>query len=160
MSGTKRTEYNMVLGKTDDGEIYVLTDTFEHLDFKGATGCVVAPISEAEIRRALTIDDKAEWYQEIWEFIRSECDGTKLSLKKWVDQIPDDEYLDSRYEEMSALSTEEIAAALGDEPPARYQLVGIGRIFSADTLDKLTLIDSDEVRAAVADIRQHEGMNP
>lgn len=161
MTESKRTEYNTVLGKTETGGIYVLSDTFRYSDgFHGATGAVLEPVTQEQIDTALKQADKTEWYEELWRQDAGATNGTELSLKDWVAQIPDDDYIESRFEEFNDLSTEEIAAALGDEPPARYQLVGIGRIFSADTFAQMTLIDSDEVRAAIAAIREAEEGNP
>lgn len=148
------TTYNLVLG-TNQGEIIVLASIFEYGDgFKGATGDILDPVSQLALDEALTHENKCEWYEDVWSEIRRN-DESMPSLDKWVDTINDDEYLESRYETYTDVPTADIAKALGEDEPARYALVGVGRIFPR-VLDGIELIDSDEVRAAVELIRAIE----
>lgn len=155
-----RIKYNTVLGKDEQGAIYVLDDTFEYPNgTHGATGSIIVPVRQEQIDHALTEREKVDYYEEIWQEGAGSMNGTTSSLKKWVRQISDEEYLESRYESYTEHDPSLIAAWLGEDEPARYELIGCGRIFSVDTPDKLTLIDSEEVRDAVAAIREAEEGN-
>lgn len=156
MSNRETTTYNIVLGTNGAGEIVILDDVFKYGDgFQGATGSIVQPVSQEEIERALTADEKEEWHEEIWRQDAGSTHGTTESLRDWSRSVPDEEYLDSRFEEYSSLDTEDIARAIGVEAPERYMLTSLGRIFP-QALEGLTLIDSDAVRAAVKAIRAVE----
>lgn len=155
MTRTEKT-YNLVLGTQEDGSVVVLDYVFRYGDrFEGATGSILRPVSQEEIYRALVEDEKTEWYEEIWRSDAGSSNGTEKGLAEWVDQISDDEYIEGRFEEYRTHSADDIAATLGVETPARYELIGIGRVFLR-ALGGTTLIDSEEVRAAVQDILLHE----
>lgn len=150
------TTYHLVLGAREDGEIVILDDTFEYSDgFRGATGSILYPVSQEMLDEALTGDSKEEYYEEIWRQEASSTNGTTDGLSDWVTTIDDEEYLESRFETYSDLEVGEIAEALGMEEPARYEVVGCGRIFLGALRD-ITLVDSDEVRAAVKSIKEYE----
>ena len=148
--------YNLVLGTQEDGTVIVLDYLFHYGDgFKGAVGSHLSPVAQEQIDQALTLDEKTEWYEEIWRSDAGSSNGTEKSLKEWVDGISDDEYIDGRFEEYHTISAADVAAAVGQEVPARYELIGLGRTFPR-ALEGITLIDSDEVRAAVELIHQYE----
>lgn len=147
-------KYNLVLGKDGDGIVTILDEVFRYGDgFSGATGTMVRPVTSEEISIALSLDEKTSFYEENWRYDAGSQNGTELSLKEYVRRIPKSEYLDSRFEPYEPISARKIAALLGDEEPERYEVIGCGRIFPVDTL---VPIDSDEVRAAIADINNHE----
>ena len=153
--------YYEVLGTTSDGGVVILETTFNYeplYDHKGATGALVYPVSYEEIVRALTDDEKEDYYEEIWRVDAGEPNGTTLGLKEWTADIWDDEYLDSRFENYEHLETEDIAKAVGaDVVPERYTVVALGRMFpSAIDAEDFTPLDTDRVRELIALIRDTE----
>ena len=158
--------YYEVLGTTSDGGVAILETTFEYLEtpfeyinaHKGATGAIVYPVSYEEIVRALTDDEKEDYYEENWRVDAGEPHGTTLGLKEWTADIWDDEYLDSRFENYEHLETEDIAKAVGaDVVPERYTVVALGRMFpSAIDAEDFTPLDTDRVRELIALIRDTE----
>ncbi|WNN95099.1 hypothetical protein SEA_MAGRITTE_148 [Microbacterium phage Magritte] len=160
MSDRNATTYNLILGTREDGDvIVVLEDIFSYGDgFKGATGAEIRPVAQELIDAALEDDEIEEWHEELWRADAGETNGTTKSLSEWVEDIDQDEYIDARYEEYGPLDTDVIAATLGVEAPARYTIEGLGRIFPR-ALEGIELIDSEEVRAAVAAINAVEAVN-
>ena len=157
----QRDSYYEVLGTTSDGGVVILETTFKYEslnDHKGATGAIVYPVSEDTIERALTDDEKEEYYEEFWRCDAGEPYGTTLGLKEWVSDIWDDEYLDSRFENYEHLETEDIAKAVGaDVVPERYTVVSLGRMFPiAIDGEDFTPLDTDRVRELIALIRDIE----
>lgn len=157
----QRDSYYEVLGTTSDGGVVILETTFNYeslYDHKGATGALVYPVSEDAIERALTDDEKEDYYEEFWRCDAGEPNGTTLGLTEWVANIWDDEYLDSRFENYEHLETEDIAKAVGaDVVPERYTVVGLGRMFpSAIDAEDFTPLDTDRVRELIALIRDIE----
>lgn len=149
--------HNTVLGTTPDGEIYILADTFHYPDgFKGATGWIVRPVTQDELALAQTAQGKAEYYEDSWRQDAGTPTGTTLSLEDWADEIDDDEYIDSRFEQLDGFSTDEIAAALYAVTPALYEITGGGRIFTDEVLEWIDFIDTDEVTAARMALLQAE----
>lgn len=158
----QRDSYYEVLGTTSDGGVVILETTFNYeslYDHKGATGALVYPVSEDTIERALTDDEKEEYYEEFWREDAGESNGTTLGLTEWVANIWDDEYIDSRFENYEHLETEDIAKAVGaDVVPERYTVVALGRMFpSAIDAEDFTPLDTDRVRELSALIRDIEG---
>ena len=156
---SKRNKFFEVIGTTSDGGVVILEDTFEYPDgFKGATGALVYPVSYDEIERALSDDEKEDYYEEIWRGDAGEPNGTTMGLKEWVADVWDDEYLDSRFENYERLETEDIAKAVGaDAFPERYTVVGLGRMFpSAIDSEEFTPLDTDRARELIALIRDIE----
>lgn len=153
-----REKINQVIGTYDDGSIVVLDEFFEYADsFRGATGSVIVPVGHNEIERALTEDEKAEYYEEHWRMDAGSTNGTTMSLEDWAQEIDDDEYLDSRFEPYDDIDVEEIALAVGTEVPERYTITGLGRMFPHAINDPgFTPLDTDEVRALIARIREVE----
>ena len=85
-----QTTYREVIG-TDEGTVIVLDYTFNHGDgFKGAVGATVRPVSQAEIDRALTDDEKQEWFEELWRQDAGTTNGTTDSLEDWAQAADDD----------------------------------------------------------------------
>lgn len=156
MSKTETT-YNVVLGTKDDGTIVILERTFQHSDsFHGATGAALRPVTQAEIDAALTADEKTEWYEELWRNEVKTRNGETLGLTEWVDTIDDDEYIESRFDEYQDIDADTIAETLGlPEAPARYTLIGCGRIFP-EALLGLTALETDEVAQAILTIEDYE----
>ena len=155
----QRDSYYEVLGTTSDGGVAILETTFEYPDdHTGATGALVYPVSEDTIERALTDDEKEDYYEEFWRCDAGESNGTALGLREWVANIWDDEYLDSRFENYEHLETEDIAKAVGaDVVPERYTVVGLGRMFpSVIDAEDFTPLDTDRVRELIALIRDIE----
>ena len=157
----QRDSYYEVLGTTSDGGVVILETTFNYeslYDHKGATGALVYPVSEDTIERALTDDEKEEYYEEFWREDAGESNGTTLGLTEWVANIWDDEYIDSRFENYEHLETEDIAKAVGaDVVPERYTVVALGRMFpSAIDAEDFTPLDTDRVRELSALIRDIE----
>ena len=157
----QRDSYYEVLGTTSDGGVVILETTFNYeslYDHKGATGALVYPVSEDTIERALTDDEKEEYYEEFWREDAGESNGTTLGLTEWVANIWDDEYIDSRFENYEHLETEDIAKAVGaDVVPERYTVVALGRMFpSAIDAEDFTPLDTDRVRELIALIRDIE----
>ena len=157
----QRDSYYEVLGTTSDGGVVILETTFNYeslYDHKGATGALVYPVSEDTIERALTDDEKEEYYEEFWREDAGESNGTTLGLTEWVANIWDDEYIDSRFENYEHLATEDIAKAVGaDVVPERYTVVALGRMFpSAIDAEDFTPLDTDRVRELSALIRDIE----
>ena len=153
------TGYYEVIGTTSDGGVVILEEVFKYQDgFKGATGALVYPVSYDEIERALSDDEKEDYYEEIWRGDAREPNGTILGLTEWVADIWDDEYLDSRFENYEHLETEDIAKAVGaDVVPERYTVVGLGRMFpSAIGAEDFTPLDTDRARELIALIRDIE----
>ena len=153
--------YYEVLGTTSDGGVVILETTFNYeplYDHNGATGALVYPVSYEEIVRALTDDEKEDYYEENWRVDAGEPHGTTLGLKEWTADIWDDEYLDSRFENYEHLETEDIAKAVGaDVVPERYTVVALGRMFpSAIDAEDFTPLDTDRVRELIALIRDTE----
>ena len=136
-----------------------MEEVFKYPDgFEGATGALVYPVSEDEIERALSDDEKEDYYEEIWRSDASEPNGITVGLTEWVADIWDDEYLESRFENYEHLETEDIAKAVGaDVFPERYTVVGLGRMFpSAIDAEDFTPLDTDRVRELIALIRDIE----
>lgn len=151
--------YYDVIGTTSDGGVVILEEVFKYPDgFKGATGALVYPVSEDEIERALSDDEKEDYYEEFWRGDAGESNGTTLGLTEWVADIWDDEYLDSRFENYEHLETEDIAKAVGaDVVPERYTVAALGRMFpSAIDAEDFTPLDTDRVRELIALIRDIE----
>ncbi len=157
----QRDSYYEVLGTTSDGGVVILETTFNYeslYDHKGATGALVYPVSEDEIERALTNDEKEDYYEEIWRSDAREPNGTTLGLTEWVANLWADEYIDSRFENYEHLETEDIAKAVGaDVIPERYTVVELGRMFpSVIDAEDFTPLDTDRVRELIALIRDIE----
>ena len=155
----QRDSYYEVLGTTSDGGVVILEEVFKYPDeFEGATGALVYPVSEDEIERALSDDEKEDYYEEFWRGDAGESNGTTLGLTEWVADIWDDEYLDSRFENYEHLETEDIAKAVGaDVVPERYTVAALGRMFpSAIDAEDFTPLDTDRVRELIALIRDIE----
>ena len=157
----QRDSYYEVLGTTSDGGVVILETTFNNeslYDHKGTTGALVYPVSYEEIERAITDDEKEDYYEEFWRADAGESNGTTLGLTEWVADIWDDEYLDSRFENYEHLETEDIAKAVGaDVVPERYTVVGLGRMFpSVIDAEDFTPLDTDRVRELIALIRDIE----
>ena len=147
---------NIVLGAREDGTVVVLESTFgEAGKFRGATGAEIVPVTKAEWDRVNTDEEKSEYYEELWRNDAGRTNGTLQSLEEWVNDIDEDEYLESRFEDYRDIDADDIAAALGVEEPMRYTPIGMGRIFPR-ALEGVTFIDSDEVRAALAAIAEFE----
>ena len=156
----QRDSYYDVIGTTSDGGVVILEEVFKYPDgFKGATGVMVYPVSEELIERALSDDEKEDYYEEFWREDAGESNGTTLGLTEWVaTNIGDDEYIDSRFENYEHLETEDIAKAVGaDVVPERYTVVALGRMFpSAIDAEDFTPLDTDRVRELIALIRDIE----
>ena len=157
----QRDSYYEVLGTTSDESVVILETMFNYktlYDHKGATGALVYPVSEDMIERALTDDEKEDYYEEFWREDAGESNGTTLGLTEWVSNVWDDEYLDSRFENYERLETEDIAKAVGaDVVPERYTVVVLGRMFpSAIDAEDFTPLDTDRVRELFALIRDIE----
>lgn len=154
-TNAKRTNLNVVLGLNTEGEVVIAEGVFEYNpDFRGTQGVIVRPVYPPEIQAAIEPDEKRDYYEDSWRYEVSNQD-THLGLAEWVERIDDSEYIDSRFEQYHTLSTQEIAAVAGIEVPERFEYRSLGRIFPS-ALEGLTLIDSDEVRAAVALIHDYE----
>lgn len=152
----KETTYNLVLGAKEDGTVVILEYTFAYSGTcKGATGSELEPVTQAQIDEALADDEKTEWYEELWRMDAGTTNGTEKSLVDYVAEVDDDDYLESRFETYQTIDADTIAATIEADKPARYALTSLGRIFPR-ALDGITLVDSDEVRAAVASILEHE----
>ena len=152
-----QTTYREVIG-TDEGTVIVLDYTFNHGDgFKGATGAAVRPVSQDEIDRALTDDEKQEWFEELWRQDAGTTNGTTDSLEDWAQAQDDDEYLDGRFESYQGIDAEDIAQAVGQEVPERYELIGCGRMFP-QAIDSETFVplDTDRARELIQIIRDTE----
>ena len=152
-----QTTYREVIG-TDEGTVIVLDYTFNHGDgFKGATGAQVRPVTQAEIDRALTDDEKQEWFEELWRQDAGTTNGTTDSLEDWAQAQDDDEYLDGRFEDYQDIDAEDIAQAVGQEVPERYTLIGVGRMFpQAIDSDTFVPLDTDRARELIQIIRDIE----
>lgn len=134
MTDRTQTTHRQILGTREDGAIVVLDYTFAYGDnFHGATGAEIYPVSHEEIKEAM---------KEKREYLRELCDDSGIhgQQRQSFYAMPKDEYLDMRFEQFRDITTEDIAAKLGQEVPARYTLSGIGRMFPR-ALDGLTLID-------------------
>lgn len=143
------TVYNLVLGTCADGGVVILEKIFRYgASFTGATGSVVRPISEDEIKQAM---------QEKVEYLRETCNdvGARGVQRQKIMRMPRAEYLEYRFETYGDVSRPEIAIALGVEPPERYTYDSTGRVFPR-ALENIQLIDSEEVRMAVKAIHAAE----
>lgn len=153
--------YHAILGETADGEIYGLDYVFRYEgSFRGATGVVMRAVPQSEIDEALTDETKSDYYDEIWRHVVAQGDVV-LSLEDWVDQIDDDEYIDGRFEEPDDYPRETVLEALGipddDDAPARFELIGAGRVFHDDTLASI-VNPSPRFDELAAIIRRYENV--
>ncbi len=139
MSDREQKNYNEVIGYTEDHGVpfaIIIDYTFDQGEWRGATGSVLTPVSQAELDEAQTDDAIQEWHEEIWRMDAAEHNGTTSSLEEWCEQIDVDEYIDNRYESYSKLEDDDITAALGYdweengmEKPVRWTMSSCGRIF-------------------------------
>ena len=129
-----RETVNLPVGIDKYGDIYIARDFFKYADgFQGVTGDVVRAVEMREIDDACTDDNMAEYLRDIWaDQVRA--DMTDDGLADWIsDNVPLDEYIDMRFEpanvDVEALHA--LTGGIGDVE--RYEIVGCGRVFHAET---------------------------
>ena len=150
MSANRET-VNLPVGIDKHGDIYIARDFFKHGDgFQGVTGDVVYPVTAEMISSALETDSKLEWAEEIWRADAGSSNGTELGLEDWTNEIPDDEYLDMVFDTADA-DVEALNALTGNDA-VRYEVVGCGRVFHAET-EWVRVFDAD----LLARINEWEG---
>lgn len=81
----QETNYNQIIGVTDEG-IVVLERTFEHSkDFKGACGYIISPLTQEEIEIGRDSENLKEYWKE------AVAGGyTEDSFEDWVEQVNDE----------------------------------------------------------------------
>lgn len=130
---TERIAVNKPIGRTKDGDIYIVRDFFDYGDgFKGVTGDVVRAVEMWEIDRACEDDEMAEYLRVAWaEAVRS--DMTDDGLTDWInDNVSLDEYIDSRFEpaDVDVEALHSLNGGIGDV--VRYAIIGCGRVFGRE----------------------------
>ena len=134
MGTNYREKINTPVGIDKHGDIYVVDEFFKYADdFQGVTGVVVRAVEMSEIDEACTDDAMAEYLRDIWvEDVRA--DMTDDGLADWISaNVPLDEYIDMRFEPAN-VDVEELHALTGGiGDVVRYEVVGCGRVFHADT---------------------------
>ena len=141
MGTNYREKISEPVGIDKHGDIYVANEFFKYADgSQGVIGDVVYPVTAEMITSVLEIDSKIEWAEEVWRADAGSSNGTELGLAEWVDEIPDDEYLNMVYE--SADVDVEALNALTGNDAVRYALSGCGRVFHADT-EWVRVFDAD-----------------
>ena len=142
MSANRET-VNLPVGIDKHGDIYIARDFFKRGDgFQGVTGDVVRSVEMGEIDDACTNDAMAEYLRDIWvENVRA--DMTDDGLADWISaNVPLDEYIDMRFEPAN-VDVEELHALTGGiGDVVRYEVVGCGRVFHADT-EWVRVFDAD-----------------
>lgn len=80
---------NTLVGKSKDGDYYWLNYVFEEsADFRGATGSVFRPVSEAEKEEKMDFDNAKDWLKEIWQGAVS-TGNTEQGLDGYVQEVID-----------------------------------------------------------------------
>ena len=148
-----------VIGTSSEG-VVVLDYFFRYPDgFRGATGAVVRPVTQAEIDDFSTLESLEDYYEGAWRDDAGRPNGTTMSLSEYVGGLDVDECIERRFEELGWLSAEEIAEAVGvKRAPARYEVIGVGRMFPRAIDDESFVpLDTDRARELIARIREIEG---
>ena len=136
-----RETVNRPVGIDKHGDIYIADEFFRHGDgFQGVTGDVVYPVTDEMITSALETESKMEWAEDMWRADAGITNGTEFGLAEWVDEFPDDEYLNMVYE-FADVDVEALNALTGNDA-VRYALSGCGRVFHADT-EWVRVFDAD-----------------
>ena len=134
MGTNYREKISEPVGIDKHGDIYIADEFFRHGDgFQGVTGDVVRAVEMWEIDKACTDDEMAEYLRDIWaENVR--IDMTDDGLTDWISaNITLDEYIDMRFEPAD-VDVEELHALTGGiGDVVRYEVIGCGRVFHADT---------------------------
>ena len=143
MGTNYREKINAPVGIDKHGDIYVADEFFKYGDgFQGVTGDVVRAVEMSEIDEACTDDAMAEYLRDIWvEDVRA--DMTDDGLADWIsDYVTLDEYIDMRFEPAN-VDVEELHALTGGiGDVVRYEVVGCGRVFHAET-EWVRVFDAD-----------------
>lgn len=99
MSDRNQVNYNRIVGIKDD-QIYLVNYTFEDTlngsEFKGVTGAVLSPVSQAYIDDRNSEENLEEYYREFWSLAVQEGD-TELGLTDWIEQNVDRAYEDGDF---------------------------------------------------------------
>ena len=143
MGTNYREKINAPVGIDKYGDIYVVDEFFKYGDgFQGVTGDVVYPVEMREIDEACTDDEMAEYLRDAWvENVRA--DMTNDGLTDWIDNnVPLDEYIDMRFEpaDVDVEALHALTGGIGDV--VRYEVVGCGRVFHAET-EWVRVFDAD-----------------
>ena len=148
-----------VIGRSNDG-VVILDYFFQYSDgFRGATGAIVRPVTQAEIDDFSTLESLEDYYEGAWRDDAGRPNGTTMSLSEYVGGLDVGEYIERRFEELGWLSTEEIAEAVGmKRVPARYEVISMGHMFPGAIDDESFVpLDTDRARELIARIREIEG---
>lgn len=126
-----------------DGEVYIAEYFFDYGEnFKGVTGWVMRPLTEAEIEAGNEPENYIEYYREIWkEAVRA--DQTEDGLEDFAEEAArwdeglypgdDPSFRDETEDIVNALcevDRDEISNYCGDYQTWQYS--GCGRVFSRD----------------------------
>ena len=153
MGTNYRKTVNRPVGIDKHGDIYIARNFFYHGDgFQGVTGDVVRAVEMWEIDAACTDEAMAEYLRDIWvENVRA--DMTNDGLADWIsNNVTLDEYIDMRFEP-AYVDVEELHALTGGiGDVVRYEVVGCGRVFHAET-EWVRVFDAD----LLARINEWEG---
>ena len=141
MGTNYRETVNLPVGIDKRGDIYIADEFFKYADdFQGVTGDVVYPVTAGMFDEALETESKMEWAVDIWRADAGITNGTELGLAEWVDEIPDDDYLETVFE-FADVDVEALNALTGNDA-VRYAFSGCGRVFHADT-EWVRVFDAD-----------------
>lgn len=155
MKDEKRTTYNIVVGITENDEIYLLNSIFDHgKGFKGATGSVLVPVSQDYIDERNDLDSIIDTYGYLWtEAVAS--GSTTDSQEDYMQQVLDSS--DGAFFGHDESYVHHITKEFKDEyfPDAEtFECVGGGRCFDAGMKfktvlrqDLLDLINKAEAKA-------------
>ena len=128
----ERTSYNLPYAFTEGYELYVLNDTFSHVDgFRGVTGTVLYPVSQEEYDESVSVDGLAEYYEEAWRVDAGSRNGTELELEDWVEKDLN-ELIKDRYEKYD-VSNIDLSFIKLDFEPVIWEVIGGGRCFPMPT---------------------------
>lgn len=118
--------YGELIGRIDD-EYYFLDYTFDHGDFKGATGTVLRPIPKDEWEQRCEPENLEEENRESWQYAVSEG-NTDLGLTEWMEynDISEPYIDDSGWKYNEELRSK---AGLSEEAYPMIECTGGGRCF-------------------------------
>ena len=138
----EREKIEQVVGRTTDGEYYVLDyvfdETTDNKPFRGAVGSVMRPISIREADEAMEVENATDRYEDVWRECVANGDETR-SLDDFVESILMSEGIEAMFdlsyysigEEVAKLYNEELPEDHDEKDEAEFsECVGGGRCFS------------------------------
>ena len=137
----EREKIEQVVGRTTNGEYYVLDYVFDERGvnpFRGAVGSVMRPVSAREAAEAMDIESVIERYEDVWRECVSHGDETR-SLEDFAESISMNDGLESMFDLSYCKIGEEVAKMYNTELPEHHdsedeaefsECVGGGRCFN------------------------------